>query len=1190
MAISCPMKGDMLWKKLVSVAGKEGAYRIRAHNNEVTPSEEELKKYTDAGTFQEKEPVEDTAREEKLIEHKENLLKTAREDISNLKQKAKRQEGKEKFATNNKINKLEKRKRNLHKDIDDLNNTVQIDKIEGYVQDDFENAEQILNSDEVSSERITEAIKIINFWSDAGNTSKEHWFFTDEEILNEEEDPEIEKFKQQFRDWGYKAERLRNKFMDVVTNLKNELIQQEFDKTYTTKVTDGLAKVGYIKGKLLTLSDNYHHVHDLFHKLNKKAGKKAEEELMDRISEVKELIDGLSPEKQKLFRQKVSNEDPRETGGITWAFTQEFFDNRDRIFHSFHEKVRNVGRSDSSESVKAKKTSAHIKKMVEEFNELSYLLNPYILLDKNHEKYQETLDEFKSIVGENHYQRYIDKLQEKADEYHEEKRQLEDMYEADGMPVQEIEEAVNEDLILKNPYYQYDLYKGNKEVAYTKKMNKDAVYSVPRNKNYYDNTYETIMENEDTKKAYLYMVDLFSELLEMLPTAEFNGFQINSVPEIQKDLFSKFAEDGSIEAVSHIMDAIKSIGTTSIKKDTEVDPVEKKVNVDGISNSQKEINDYVYRRYLEYKQKNSEEWEKMDSEQIRAMKLGFRRDIQDKISKRKEWDLGSVVKAYAGSAIAYKYKADVEDSMRAMHNAVLMGVKENIHNVKDPENHYTNFISQLNYFMDNFYGYQTRDKESQYFQKNKVVGKDNIQAKKEIEELLEKEYERYNNEEITREEFLKTYSDLNEQLESISVQRNAVTALDTMNMWVRMRGLMYNPFSGTANVGFGITSNLLLAADGRSFGLKDMRWAYGKILGSIGKTLTGSSVEVGESEKIKNVLTRLNTLQKNRYDTLKESRKKGSNKFEYFKPFVLQDKGEYVNQGTIALARFKHVKVKDANGNEVSLWDAMDKDGRIKEGIQLPKEDFIHDISIGIDKLIEIGHGNYDPKNQLEAEKKIFGRMLLVFRKWGIQGFHSRLDKGGMSEILGYEIKGRWRSYGDIFSETGRPEDMSHVDVIMFNIKQLFRKMYGKTQYEERGFSEVDAANMRANLTELYMLGINAGVIVMLKYALSKTDDDDAKFRLRLVTNLLERMETDFFLYISPAEFSKIQRDALPAFALVNDIGKLVSHVASGNFIYDDEIQGGQYHGQSKLRRESFGLIPGISVYDRIDSIGKIER
>ena len=149
-----------------------------------------------------------------------------------------------------------------------------------------------------------------------------------------------------------------------------------------------------------------------------------------------------------------------------------------------------------------------------------------------------------------------------------------------------------------------------------------------------------------------------------------------------------------------------------------------------------------------------------------------------------------------------------------------------------------------------------------------------------------------------------------------------------------------------------------------------------------------------------------------------------------------------------------------------------------------------------------------------------------------LEGFASRFEGEKTDRALGIKRKGRYRSYATYFKETG-PFGVFDLTI------NLLRTLIGKTKFGDN-ISEVDAANMRANLMEIWILIGVVGIGAILKAAMDDEDDDKKAsiFMANILINQMTRMQTDIMFYTSPTEFENLTKNALPVFGLVNDAAR----------------------------------------------------
>ena len=164
-------------------------------------------------------------------------------------------------------------------------------------------------------------------------------------------------------------------------------------------------------------------------------------------------------------------------------------------------------------------------------------------------------------------------------------------------------------------------------------------------------------------------------------------------------------------------------------------------------------------------------------------------------------------------------------------------------------------------------------------------------------------------------------------------------------------------------------------------------------------------------------------------------------------------------------------------------------------------------------------------------------------------------------------------------------EHENAISDILFTLKQLVRKlMFKPTQFQDK-FDATDAANMRKNMTELYIVLVLTGISLLLRGLVGDDDEDEA-----LVTNFLLnqtiRLQTDIGFYTNPLEAEKLTKTALPMASLIQDVSTLLSDV--GNHFGEDAtdksiFESGPFKGDPKWLVHLGELLPvsaqGIKLY-----------
>jgi hypothetical protein len=319
----------------------------------------------------------------------------------------------------------------------------------------------------------------------------------------------------------------------------------------------------------------------------------------------------------------------------------------------------------------------------------------------------------------------------------------------------------------------------------------------------------------------------------------------------------------------------------------------------------------------------------------------------------------------------------------------------------------------------------------------------------------------------------------------------------------------------------------------------------------------------------------------------------------------------------VAVMLSDNFSATDPDGNKVTLWEAYDiTTGTLKEGYTSDVDEVR--LVQKIKRIVEANHGDY--YNQLQVKETILGRSLSQFRTWMFEGFANRFEAEKVDYALSYGLdepyirKGRYRSYskGQLLTSAaavgtlflpgigtaigaglgyaiGQAANLqSNGNVLndtVYTLKQLARKLMFSssrhTAFEDK-FSKVDAANMRKNMTELYIMMTLMGLAMILK-AMADDDDEDDTISNFLINQTI-RLRTDISFYTNPMEIEKLAKTALPMSQLLTDVVEVFSDIGSyfGEDANDKSVfQSGPFKGQPKWFIHLMEATPGTSMIIR---------
>lgn len=950
-----------------------------------------------------------------------------------------------------------------------------------------------------------------------------------------------------------------------------------------------------------------------------------------------------------VFKQVTEN--GKETGRMVTRFSAEYFDTiNDLVLKAFHQKkdgkkvYNKVNIDKYFKFLEDNTINMDVRLLMPDaLSEDSTTPEKYLYKRITYSETQINAHkaELKKQLGEKGYEKYLERLEGKIEKW---KIQRDAMWESlnagSNLDEKQINDLFEDWLREHSPYWGLDMAdnpasrKKSDGTFFVPKGLRDYTYQIPRriSKNgtetkWYDKNFDKIEADEDLLEFHELITETLYEIKPILPKNKQKLLGINVLPTISKSIMDEYADKGMMMGVIPFWDKMKEMMTTTDLSETDSsdqDPLtgvrEKHVNTQFVDDVNAKVRDIVKQKAIEFKQNNGKD---ASAEDLKR----FREDAKDYLSKQKSWDLIKIMKAYSLMGLAYKHKSFIEPQIK-LATQLFNSKKQIVQNkagkaARNPnstepvitEEGLEQYKKMLNFFLaSDFYSTGARDVEG--VSEKKFYNKEEKIQKKKLEELLT------NTEDPKEQEFL------NEQIDALGrvVTRSGVG--DTLLKYMTLKGLGWNAFSAFSNIGFGVISNVIEGADGRNYTAEQMRKAYILTTNSIGKNLTEYIPGVPTWEGVNNNATKIRSLM-DQWDLMKTSNtelykmsdqstfSKGAKKFG---PMSLQERSEYLNYAPTMIAVMMNVKATDPDGKEVNVWEAYDENGKIKEGYKIPGDE--SELVRKIRRVIEMNHGDYN--NALMIKKTLAGRAVSQFRTWMFEGFANRFETEKIDYDLSYGQdedyvrKGRYRSYsrgqlavtgatvgttilpgigtlvggaagyiaGGMF---GIKTEQNGISDTLFTLKQLARKlMFKNTQFQDR-FNKVDAANMRKNMTELFMFVGLVGVTLALK-AMIPDDDKEAKedFVLNFLLNQSTRLQTDIAFYTSPMEFEKLTKTAVPMAQLIGDVTEWFTDI--GKYFDDDPknetFRSGPFKGESKALVHFGEILPGFSQGIRLYRTG----
>lgn len=457
--------------------------------------------------------------------------------------------------------------------------------------------------------------------------------------------------------------------------------------------------------------------------------------------------------------------------------------------------------------------------------------------------------------------------------------------------------------------------------------------------------------------------------------------------------------------------------------------------------------------------------------------------------------------------------------------------------------------------------------------------------------------------------------------------------------FIRMKALGWNLPASLTNLLEGQISNELLAQTEEFFSLDNWYkatnvYAYG-------------SKE--DKKKMKVLMNKFDILQDSSNMFQKAEIKSALSKLNKLSPFQFTRTVEWFNQSPLMVALLMEEKIKDSEGNEVSLWNAFDENGHLKKGFsqgefgeqniqnweKLDGSDYNNYKNKQI-KVIVKHHGDYDANRGIKIKETYSGKSLLMFKGWLPMYINKFFADQHLDFETGKTIKGYYRSQtrsagslsGFLIGMTvgGLPmgaflglagyglsvlnkvdSDSNYLQTLLIDSKSLAKKLYGiplnrlagrkivntstYQEYKDLGFTELDARNLQANLSQMSILLTFVLMSMMVKAALWDDEDDKDSNRRKahnLLMNKLGNLIGQITMYTQPQDFWNDMVAQNGVVKAVSDVIDVVGDV-SGYIQGVDTYSGGYRSGESKLATSfsrAFLPVPAKMIINQDFSFG----
>jgi hypothetical protein len=398
------------------------------------------------------------------------------------------------------------------------------------------------------------------------------------------------------------------------------------------------------------------------------------------------------------------------------------------------------------------------------------------------------------------------------------------------------------------------------------------------------------------------------------------------------------------------------------------------------------------------------------------------------VVQTQSFDLAKVVKYSVNMAMMYAARTEAlpvielvrkhyEDIKKPRTNNLGKQLKNLYTDQLETEGKRENAIRQFKHWFDRVVLDNYSLKQTGAFGSNRekaLVGR-NIYTKEErntlneINDLLEKE---------TDQDRIKELQDIKKHLGKV---RTFSAAFDNLLMWIRTMKLGYNMSSAITNSIEGYISNMLVAASGEYFDPKEIYYGYYVIKHSFIRNATFGKWSTGLATKNRRLMDKFRVIMDSRNELQKSSVKTYSDRLSWLNPMALNQRVEFNNQSVLMIAMLRSMKINDVNGNESSIWDALDINGDLKPEFKTPDNEQNWMELTGenykafkekLNAVIVKAHGNYDELRGMMAKGNIAGKAMMMFKTWLPMQLHWRFATQQDDIATGtIGVKGRYLSY-----------------------------------------------------------------------------------------------------------------------------------------------------------------------------------
>lgn len=373
--------------------------------------------------------------------------------------------------------------------------------------------------------------------------------------------------------------------------------------------------------------------------------------------------------------------------------------------------------------------------------------------------------------------------------------------------------------------------------------------------------------------------------------------------------------------------------------------------------------------------------------------------------------------------------------------------------------------------------------------------------------------------------------------------------------YTALTNLAINISTGINNETFGQFQVAVEAAFGDNYNKSDWAWAQAEYMRNVPE-LIGDFTAGYPKSKLGRLAFIYDAMQGEHKDEYgKEITKGGFSKvFSRSSLFFLQKSGEHHIQVATMMMMMKNTKVQDKSGKTYSLWDAYDKNGELLPGIQWTKDDQFA-LMQRLHRLNKSLHGIYNKFDSPTLQRKWYGKLILLFRKYVYTGFERRYAKKYIDIEAGQLYEGYMRTFfGKVYEE----------------LRELkFKALFGQNLTKE------ERTAMYRSYTDV-LTGISLYILFGALRAAAGDDDEENSWLMNQTMLQSRRLAGDIMFYSNPIELMKLTRTPSAAYGTIDNAINFIGQLANPFEQY--ERKSGAYDkGDYKINRAFSKIVPVFS-------------